>query len=99
MNNNLSLYSNPERVLHNALSYLGKNVDIKFSTRKDKKYMVKSPDGKWIHFGGVGYEDFTKHKDVKRREMYLSRATKIKGKWRNDPYSPNNLSINILWGI
>jgi hypothetical protein len=94
----IMLYSNPNEVLQNARVYLGKTVDIKFSTRNDKKYMVKNPyDGKWIHFGQMGYEDYTKHRDIKRRERYLSRAKKIKGNWRNDPYSPNNLSINILW--
>jgi len=34
--------------------------------------------------------------DDKRRQ-YLARATNIKGIWRNDKISPNNLAINILW--
>ena len=45
----------------------------------------------------MGYEDFTKHKNEERRQDYLSRATKIKGNWKNNKYSPNNLAINILW--
>ena len=44
-----------------------------------------------------GYEDYTKHKDDDRRQRYLARATKIKGDWKEDKYSPNNLSIHILW--
>ena len=42
-----------------------------------KKYEVtlKSADGKLkkIKFGASGYEDFTTHKDTKRKELYLSR--------------------------
>ena len=42
-------------------------------------------------------EDWTFHKDNDRRNRYLARATKIKGNWRDNKYSPNNLSINLLW--
>jgi hypothetical protein len=45
----------------------------------------------------MGYEDYTIHQDDKRRDSYLSRATNIKGNWRDNKYSPNNLSIHILW--
>jgi hypothetical protein len=44
------------------------------SNRKNKKYMVTSPDGKVIHFGGAGYDDYTTHKDEKRKARYLSRT-------------------------
>jgi len=53
--------------------------------------------GKYISFGSMGYEDFTKHNDKTRQERYLKRATKIRGNWHNNRYSPNNLSIHILW--
>ena len=53
--------------------------------------------GKMVHFGQLGYEDFTKHKDKERRQRYLKRATNMRGNWKDNPYSPNNLSINILW--
>jgi hypothetical protein len=59
--------------------------------------MVVSPDDKVVHFGAFGMEDYTKHQDEKRRSNYLARATKIKGDWKNDKYSPNNLSIHLLW--
>jgi len=45
----------------------------------------------------MGYEDYTKHKDETRRLNYLLRASNIKGNWINNPYSPNFLSINLLW--
>ena len=92
----LKNYSNPVIAKQNAKEYLG-DVRLYLSTRKDKKYMVLNDNGKYIHFGQIGYEDFTQHKDLKRRDAYLKRATKIKGNWKSDKYSPNNLSINILW--
>jgi len=88
---------NNKYVLQNARNYLGDDVEIKPSTRKFKKYMVLKPDGKWSHFGDIRYEDFTQHFDDKRKENYLARAENIKGNWKNDKYSPNNLSIHILW--
>jgi hypothetical protein len=36
---------------------------------------------KMVHFGDIGFEDYTKHKDQERREAYLARATKIEGSW------------------
>jgi hypothetical protein len=51
---------------------------------------------KYIHFGDLRYEDYTKHQDLKRLNNYLSRATKIKGNWKKDKYSPNNLAINLI---
>jgi hypothetical protein len=81
-----------------AEAYLGKNTMLFTSPKKDKKYRIYNPiKDKWVDFGSSQYEDFTKHQDPIRRERYLQRATNIKGKWREDPYSPNNLSIHILW--
>jgi len=93
----ITAYSDPNKVYIKAKKYLGADVEIYCSSRKGKKYMVKTPDDKWVHFGALGYEDFTKHKDQKRRDNYLKRATNIKGNWKQNKYSPNNLSINILW--
>ena len=94
----LKQYSNPNIVFKKAKKYFDNNVQIEISGRKDKKYMVKNPtNNKWVHFGGFAYEDFTKHKDTKRRDRYLKRATNIKGNWKDDKYSANNLSINLLW--
>ena len=91
-------YSNPAVVYKKAKQYLGKNVDIRLSNRPTKKYMVFNPaENKWIHFGQIGYEDYTKHKDEKRRENYLRRTANMKGNWKEDKYSANNLSRNILW--
>jgi hypothetical protein len=59
--------------------------------------------GKYIHFGSLNHLDYTKYiqYDVeianKHRMNYLKRALKIKGNWMYDEYSPNNLSIYLLW--
>ena len=90
-------YSNPYISQVKAYKYLGKNAVLYPSSAKDKKYMIQRPDGKMVHFGQLGYEDFTKHGDLVRRQKYLTRTAKMRGDWKNDPYSANNLSRNILW--
>jgi len=55
----MNTYSNIEEVQHHANIYgVGK---VFKSSRKDKKYMVKNPDGKMVHFGASGYTDYTAH--------------------------------------
>ena len=49
------------------------------SSRSDKKFMVILPDGnrsaggRKVHFGAVGYSDYTKHKDDARQKRYIIR--------------------------
>lgn len=85
------------QILKNAKSYLGNDVIILPSTRKNKKFMIMNPDNKYVHFGDKRYEDFTQHKNKDRKQNYLKRSSNIKGNWKNNKYSPNNLSMNILW--
>ena len=81
-----------------ARKYLGKDAVLYKSNNKNKKYMIRSGKSrKWINFGQLGYEDYTKHKDKKRRSNYLTRSSKIAGNWITNKYSPNNLSRKILW--
>jgi hypothetical protein len=83
-------YSNPDTVLKKARNM---GLEIEVSTRKDKKYMVY--DGKkWIHFGQMGYEDYSKHKDKHRRDLFRTRNHK----WADaEPFSPAFLSYFLLW--
>ena len=81
----------------NKLSKLIYKKNVETSTRKNKKYMILNDDNKYVHFGDSRFQDFTIHNDPERRQRYLNRATKIKGNWKNNKYSPNNLSINLLW--
>ena len=102
---NLTDYSDSEIVLYRAKFYFGEDVKLLQSTRKTKKYMIYNPiTNKFVHFGAMGYLDFTKYVQLndlgtanKHRTKYLKRALKIKGNWIDNPYSPNYLSLLLLW--
>lgn len=47
----LLLYSDPARVAKNAKKYFDTDTPIYLSNKPTKKYMVKTPDGKFVHFG------------------------------------------------
>ena len=94
-------YSNPveaQRKLNAYMRLVGhKQRPLYISNRASKKYYVINQYGKRVHFGQMGYEDYTKHKDEERRKRYRLRAITINGKWQGNPFSPNNLSIHVLW--
>jgi hypothetical protein len=48
-----------------------------------------------VHFGAVGYTDFTKSRDEQKKEAYLARH-KARENW-NDPTTAGALSRWILW--
>ena len=95
----LSRVSNPEKVIENAKHYFNDpDVKVFVSTRKNSKYAIYDPiNKKLVHFGNIDYYDYTRHQDPTRRENYLRRASNIKGNWRDNPYSPNNMAIHLLW--
>lgn len=91
-------WSNPSLAQENAYEYLGKDAELYVSLKPDKKYDIYDPvNNKWISFGQMGYEDYTKHGDDIRRNNYLRRTANMKGDWKSNPYSANNLARNILW--
>ena len=45
------------------------------SSRKEKKFMVKM-DGKTIHFGAAGMDDFTITGDEEQKKRYMTRHRK-----------------------
>lgn len=51
-------------------------VKLSYSPLAKKKYRVVFPDGSKVDFGAKGYEDYTTHKDPKRKENYLARHAK-----------------------
>lgn len=73
------------------------------------KFKIETPEGKTVKFGQASAADFhiwklaEQNNEVpagyarERQRLYLARATNIKGKWRENKYSPNNLSIHLLW--
>lgn len=75
-----------------------------FSDNDKHKLQIPNHNGTIVRFGAVGLGDhilYTLSGDKKASEhqkRYLARATKIRGKWREDEYSPNSLAIHILWG-
>ena len=93
--------SNPKEVIKKAQQYFNNpNIKVYLSNRKNKKYAIYDPNNKkLVHFGQMEppMEDYTMHNDPERRERYLKRAMNIKGDWKNNKYSPNNLSIALLW--
>jgi len=52
-------------------------------------------NNKTVHFGASGYEDFTTHKDEKRKQNYVSRRKKNED-WSN-PTTAGFYAKNILW--
>ena len=103
---NLNDCSDYESVLKRAKHYYGIDTILLPSTRATKKYMIYNENThKFVHFGGMGYLDYTKYLqlyDLKianmHRNRYLNRALNIKNEdWRDDHYSPNFLSILLLW--
>jgi len=81
---------------------------VHMSEDEDHKCVYHSPDGD-VYFGKVGYGDFIIYSWLEKqgeedegfaemkRNAYVSRASNIKGNWKNNKYSPNNLAINLLW--
>ena len=75
-------------------------VSIKPSTSSGKKMMAVFYDTakkkvKTTHFGASGYEDYTTHGDLQRKQNYLARHNKED--W-NDYMTAGALSRWILWG-
>jgi hypothetical protein len=76
------------------------------SLSKDKEYKLNY-DG--VNFGRTGYGDFIiwsiledrglveKGYADKKQNVFRASHTKIKGDWKNNPKSPNNLALKINW--
>jgi hypothetical protein len=72
-----------------------KLLEVKKSTRKDKKYMAVFDDGTSTHFGSAGMDDYTITKDKEQRERYRTRHKKdLETK---DPTRAGYLSYYLLW--
>jgi hypothetical protein len=87
----MELFSNPKIVQEKARKY---GLEVVYSPRKNKKYRIVNPENKFVDFGEIGYEDYTKHQNLKRLEAFKKRNAK----WYNSmKYSPAWLSAWILW--
>jgi hypothetical protein len=87
----LATYSNPTLV--RSIARKLHLPPILPSTRKTKKYMLQHGN-RWIHFGQMGYQDFTKHRDLARRTRFRHRNRS----WAKAPkYSAAWLAYHVLW--
>jgi len=68
-------------------------------SNRDKKFKAvfttKEGKTKTLHFGAKGMSDYTKHKDDKRKELYLKRH-RPRENWKK-PDTPGSLSRWLLW--
>jgi hypothetical protein len=91
--NEIEQYSNIDIVRRNARRL---NLNKVYpSTRKNKKYMIRNPySNKFIHFGLLGYSDYTKHLDIFRRDNFRKRNKE----WKDaEIYTPSFLSYYLTW--
>ena len=96
---NLYKYSSPTQAQKMATKYLGKTAKLYPANNPVKKYRICDPvSKKWVNFGQLGYEDYTRHKNKTRRHNYLTRSAGIKGNWKSNKFSANQLSRRVLWG-
>lgn len=76
-----------------------KLLSIKKDTDGIHKYvatfLLDTGRTKTTHFGAVGYDDFTTHKDEERKKLYLDRHEKNEN-W-NNPVTAGALSRFVLW--
>jgi hypothetical protein len=76
---------------------------VEFSDTNKHKLMICTPEGKVKRFGAVGNGDFIiwsavdKAKAAVKRNTFHKSHGAMKGNWRADKYSPNNLALGILW--
>jgi hypothetical protein len=77
---------------------------LSVSPQKNKKMaatFVYKDQTHVVHFGHPDYEDYTQHRDAKRRRNYLTRSAGIRnGQGRltkDDPLSANYWSRRVLW--
>lgn len=73
------------------------------------KLMLRDSSGKPHYFGRLGYRDYIIYKRMEllgtvkpgtaemMRSRYHKSHSKIKGSWKDNPYSPNMLSLRINW--
>lgn len=76
------------------------HVQLVPSPRKDKKWRMvffRKEKPEYRDFGAKHMSDFTLHRDVVRKSMFLTRFRKLIEKNRYDPFSPMTLSRWILW--
>jgi len=67
------------------------------STRMSKKWMITTPQGKKIHFGAKGYQDYTQHHDKIRQINYITRHEAAGTEQWDNPFTAGFWSRWLLW--
>ena len=70
---------------------------VEQSPLKTKKWRATFKDGTHTDFGDPKYEDYTQHKDEKRRELYKQRHKK--DLQTGDPKRAGFLAYYLLWNL
>ena len=67
------------------------------STRMSKKWTITTPQGKKIHFGARGYQDYTDHHDKIRQINYITRHEAAGTEQWDNPFTAGFWSRWLLW--
>lgn len=103
----------PEKYLHIVREIADDNGydgrALEYADDDEHKLMIYDDKGTPHRFGRVGYGDFIlwsieeakgtvpKGFAEQKRRVFTKSHSKIKGNWKDDAYSPNNLALRILW--
>lgn len=92
------------KIVYRGHTFPGFNKPIDAPDGATQKKMVLAKKGdevKLVRFGLRGMQDFTQHKDSKRRENYLARSAGIRDKsgklTKDDVFSANHWARKVLW--
>ncbi len=96
MNNNLVPIDKLKRII--TQKGLKKYInDVGYSNAKNKKYYVKTIDGRKVNFGYIKMADYLTHKDKIRRDRFRARFNKLYERFKDDYNSAIFWSYQILW--
>jgi hypothetical protein len=82
---------------------------IRFATNSRHKLEIETPAGRIVRFGRVGYGDFLilsfvenrgdveKGFALQKQRTFHASHSKIRGNWKSNDFSPNNLALRLLW--
>jgi hypothetical protein len=71
-------------------------ISVTKSTKPGKKLQALFSDGRLVHFGSEGMDDYTMTHDKEQRARYISRH--MKDLESGDPTKPGYLAMFLLWG-
>jgi hypothetical protein len=82
---------------------------IELATDRKHKVQIQTPEGRIVRFGRLGYGDYILWKALEaqgkspkgfadqKKGVFHASHTKIRGNWKKNDYSPNNLALRLLW--